>query len=113
MSILSKEQLRAILKENNVKTSEDINNVRKDMFVSFLQEALKGELDTELGYSKNAQRPENTGNRRNGHTKKAVRSNQGEFELSVPRDRTGDFEPTIVKKHQKDAGGIEDQILAL
>lgn len=113
MNILTKEQMRAILKENNVKTTEDINNVLKDMFGSFLQEALEAELDTELGYPKNAQRPENTGNRRNGHTKKSVRSSQGEVELSVPRDRTGDFEPTIVKKHQKDAGGIEDQILAL
>ena len=113
MSIFNKEQVRAILKENDVKTVEDINNVLKDMFGSFLQEALEAELDTELGYPKNAQRPENTGNRRNGHTKKTVRSSQGEVELSVPRDRTGDFEPAIVKKHQKDAGGIEDQILAL
>ncbi len=113
MSIFNKEQVRAILKENDVKTVEDINNVLKDMFGSFLQEALEAELDTELGYPKNAQRPENTGNRRNGHTKKSVRSSQGEVELSVPRDRTGDFEPVIVKKHQKDAVGIEDQILAL
>ncbi len=78
MSILSKEQLRAILKENNVKTAEDINHVLKNMFGSFLQEALEAELDTELGYPKNAQRPENMGNRRNGHTKKSVRSSQGE-----------------------------------
>ena len=58
-------------------------------------------------------RPENTDNRRNGHTKKSVRSEHGELELTVPRDRTGSFEPTIVKKHQKEVTGIEDQILAL
>lgn len=89
MSILSKEQMRAILKEYHVKTAEDINHALKDMFGGLLQEALEAELDTELGYEKNGQKPEGTGNRRNGHTKKSVRTEHGEFELAVPRDRTG------------------------
>jgi transposase-like protein len=42
-----------------------------------------------------------------------VRSDRGEIELSVPRDREGDFEPLIVKKHQKEVAGIEEQILSL
>ena len=105
--------MRGILKEYNVKTAEDINHALKDMFGGLLQESLEAELDTELGYPKNGQKPEPAANRRNGHTKKTVRSEHGEIALSVPRDRTGEFEPAIVKKHQKEVTGIEDQILAL
>jgi transposase-like protein len=113
MSKLSKEQKRAILQEYNVKTAEDINTALKDMFGDILQEALEAELDTELGYPKNGSSVDGGANRRNGHTKKTVRSDRGELELSVPRDREGEFEPVIVKKHQKEVAGIEEQILAL
>ena len=105
--------MRSILKEYNVKTADDINHALKDMFGGLLQEALEAELDTELGYAKNGSVPIGSVNRRNGHTKKTVRSDRGEIELSVPRDREGDFEPVIVKKHQKEVTGIEEQILAL
>ena len=46
-------------------------------------------------------------------TTKTVRSTHGEIGLAVPRDREGEFEPVIVKKHQKEVTGIEEQILAL
>lgn len=113
MGMLTKEQKREILKEYNVKTAEDINRALKDMFGGLLQEALEAELDTELEYPKNGSIPEGKTNRRNGHTKKTVRSEYGEINLSVPRDRDGEFEPIIVKKHQKEVSGIEEQILAL
>lgn len=113
MSILSKEQLRALIKEYNIKTTQDVDFALKDMFKEVIQEVLEAELDTELGYEKNAQKPDGTDNRRNGHSKKSVRSEHGEIDLSVPRDRTGEFNPLIVRKHQKEVTGIEEQILAL
>lgn len=113
MGLLSKEQLRELIKEKHLATAEDVQNMLKEMFADTLQEMLEGELDTELGYPKNGSSPEGGGNRRNGHTKKSVRSQYGELDIEVPRDREGDFEPTVVKKHQKDVAGIEEQILAL
>jgi len=113
MGILSKEQMREILKEYNVTTADDINHALKDMFGSLLQEALEAELDTELDYPKNGKIPDGKSNRRNGHTQKTIRSERGEIGLSIPRDREGDFEPVIVKKHQKEVTGIDEQILAL
>jgi len=113
MGLLTKEQIRELLSERNIKTTQDINDMLKDMFADVLQEALEAELDTELGYPKNGEMPEGSSNRRNGHTTKRVRSNRGEMELSVPRDREGDFEPVIIKKHQKEVAGIEEQILSL
>jgi transposase-like protein len=92
----------AILKEYNVKPAEDINHALKDLFGGLLQEAPEAVLDAELGCEKNGQRPEGTGNRRNGHTEKSVRTEHGELELAVPRDRTREFHPLIVKKRHKE-----------
>ena len=113
MGLLSKEQLRELIKEKHLVTADDVQNMLKEMFAETLQEMLEGELDTELGYPKNGSKPEAGGNRRQGHTKKSVRSRYGELDIEVNRDRDGDFEPTVVKKHHKDVAGIEEQILAL
>ncbi len=113
MGLLSKEQLRELIKEKNLVTASDVQEMLKEMFADTLQEMLEAELDTELGYPKNGSSPDGGGNRRNGHTKKTVRSEYGELELVMPRDREGEFEPVVVKKRQKDVTGIEEQILAL
>ena len=113
MGLLSKEQIRDLIKERNITTTQDIDDMLKDMFADVMQEALEAELDTELGYPKNGSLPEGQTNRRNGHTSKSVRSNRGEIKLSILRDREGEFEPAIIKKHQKEVSGIEEQILAL
>lgn len=112
-SNLSREQLRSIIEHYGIKTAGDAMAAVKDMFAEVLQETLEAELDTELGYPKNGSTPEGKANRRNGHSKKTVRSELGEIELSVPRDREGDFEPVIIKKHQKEVTGIEELILGL
>lgn len=113
MALLSKEQLRQFIKENNLKSALDVQNTLKELFAETLQEMLEAELDDSLGYEKNDSQNKQTSNRRNGYSKKAVRSEYGEIDLEIPRDREGEFEPVIVKKHQKNVTGIEDQILAL
>lgn len=113
MGLMDKKQLREFIKENNIKTAADIQNALKDMFKDALQEILEAELDDDLGYAKNDTDNKDTENRRNGHSKKTVRSEYGEMELDIPRDREGEFEPAIVKKHQKNVAGIEEQIIAL
>ena len=113
MSLLTKEQLRELIREKNLVTVQDVHGMLKEMFSDTLQEMLEAELDTELGYPKNGSKPEEIKNRRNGHISKKVRSEFGEMELSVPRDRDGEFEPVIVKKRQKEISGIEEQIIGL
>jgi transposase-like protein len=79
-----------------------------------LEQGLEGELDEELGYAKYDYRNKETDNSRNGHSKKAVKSSLGEMEISVPRDRNGEFEPQILKKHQTTlSGDIEEKILSM
>lgn len=109
----TKEQLRAFIKENNLKTADDAQQALKDLFKDTIQEMLEAELETDLGYSKSEKTGTSEQNRRNGHSTKTVRSEYGEMDLTVPRDRVGTFEPMVVKKHQKNVTGIEDQILSL
>ena len=111
--LFSKEQLRSLIQEENIKTTDDIQRVLKEMFGDVLQEALDAELGHNLGYEKNDTAGKETANRRNGHSSKTVRSEYGDVELAIPRDRDGEFEPVIVKKHQKNVAGIEDQIISL
>lgn len=113
MGIFTKAQIRELIKERNLVTADDVHKMLKDMFGETLQEMLEAELDTELGYPKNGSIPEGSANRRNGHGSKKVRSSYGELDINVPRDREGAFEPVVVKKHQKEVSGIEEQILAL
>lgn len=113
MMIFSKEQLRQLIKENNLKTAADAENLLKEMFGKVLEEMLEAELETELGYSRYDFRNKKTDNSRNGYSTKKVRSNQGDMEIKVPRDRQGKFEPVVVKKYQKDVSSIEDQVISM
>lgn len=113
MGLFTKGQIRELIKERNMKTTDDISAMLKDMFSETLQEMMEAELDTTLGYVKNKDADKATENRRNGHSKKTVVSEFGESEVNIPRDRNGEHEPLIVKKHQKNLTGIEEQIIAL
>lgn len=69
--------------------------------------ALEGELDSHLAQ-------EIAANRRNGKSKKTVKSLNGSFELNTPRDRAGTFSPQLVKKHQTTLNDeLEEKIIAL
>jgi transposase-like protein len=109
----NKDQIRAFIKDNNLKSADDAQKALKELFKDTIQEMLEAELETDLGYPKHEKAGKSADNRRNGHLTKKVRSELGEFDLTVPRDRNGTFEPAVVKKNQKNVTGIEDQILAL
>lgn len=112
-SLMSKKQLKQWIKENNMKSVEDVQSALRELFAETLQEVLEAELETSLGYAKHDVKNKQTTNSRNGYSKKTVRSEYGDIELKVPRDRDGEFEPMIVKKHQSNVTGIEDQIIAM
>lgn len=113
MGLWTKQQLRAFIKENKLVTAQDAQNALKELFAETLQEMLEAELDTHLGYEKHDVKAKETSNSRNGKSKKTVVSEYGEQEIAVPRDRMGEFEPLVVRKHQSNVTGIEEQIVAL
>ncbi len=113
MPIIPKDQLRALIKEYNLKDPKDIQEMLKKLFGDTLQEMLEAELDHELGYTKYDYKNKATDNSRNGYFQKTVKSNHGKVELSIPRDRNGEFEPQVVAKNQSDISSIEDQVLSM
>lgn len=74
---------------------------------------LKGELSAHLGYESNDHSPKHTDNRRNGSTKKTLKSSVGEIPIKSPRDRDGTFNSKLIPKRQTDISGIEQKVLAL
>jgi putative transposase len=80
---------------------------------ALLERALEGELTHHLGYDKHAPEGKNSGNSRNGHSKKRVLSKDGEFSIQVPRDRQADFTPQIIKKNQRRFDGFDDKVISM
>lgn len=108
------EQMMEILSSVGVTDVEGVKDLFKDLVGAVLSNGLEGELESELGYSKYDYRNKETDNSRNGHTSKRLRSSVGEVEISVPRDRKGEFDPQLVKKHQTSlSGDIEEKILSM
>lgn len=85
----------------------------KQLTKAILERALEGELTTHLGYDKHDVTGNNSGNSRNGHTSKTLKSEHGEMPLSVPRDRNSTFSPQIIPKNQTRFEGFDDKILAM
>lgn len=107
-------KIRELLQMGNVRSMEDIQNLFKESIAEFLENGLEAELDDELGYSKYDYKNKDTDNSRNGHSGKRLRTSFGDVEVSVPRDRKGEFEPQVLKKNQTSISqDIEEKILSM
>lgn len=96
------------------KSKESFQEYFNAMFKQGIEEMLKCELDEHLGYTKHSVQGYNSGNSRNGSYQKTVATeNVGELVLNIPRDRNGEFEPTIIPKGQTISGMIEDAIIGM
>lgn len=88
MSQLNKQEqalIEAISKD--CKTPAEASTKLKEMFSGLLENMLEAELDEHLGYEKHSAQGDGSGNSRNGHGRKTVKTEWGEAEISVPRDR--------------------------
>lgn len=103
----------------------------KQLTKSLLERAMAAELTHHIGYEKH--RPQRRGpagqdrdpdedgdakpagksNSRNGTSRKRVKGDFGEVEITVPRDRLGSFEPRILPKHERRFAGFDDKILSM
>ena len=107
-------KIRELLQESNISSMEDIQNLFKETIAEFMENGLDAELDEELGYSRYDYKSKNTDNSRNGHSSKTLRTSFGDVEVSVPRDRKGEFEPQVLKKNQTSISqDIEEKILSM
>ena len=109
-----REKIRELLQIGGISSMEDIQNLFKETIAEFMENGLDAELDDELGYSRYDYKNKDTDNSRNGHSNKTLRTSFGDVEVSVPRDRKGEFEPQLLKKNQTSVSqDIEEKILSM
>ena len=107
-------KIRELLQARNISSMDDIQNLFKETIAEFMENGLDAELDDELGYSKYDYKNKETDNSRNGHSSKTLRTSFGDVEVSIPRDRKGEYEPQLLKKNQTSISqDIEEKILSM
>jgi putative transposase len=114
MMTIRPELLDELLKD--YQTPQDLfgeNGIIKQLTKGMIERCLQAEMQEHLGYPKHGRKQPESANTRNGLGRKTLKSEHGELEISVPRDRDGSFEPMLVKKRQSRLQGFEEKILAL
>jgi putative transposase len=98
------------------KQPEDIigeNGLLKQLTKALLERAMQAELTDHLGYEKHSTDGNNSGNSRNGSSRKQLKGDFGTLPLEVPRDRNASYEPKIIAKGQTRFAGFDDKIISL
>ncbi len=109
-----RKQLLELLQGVGINDVAGVQDLFKEMVGTVLENGLEGELEEELGYSKYDYRNKETDNSRNGYSEKTLKTSLGDMDISVPRDRKGEFDPQMVKKNQTSlSGDIEEKILSM
>ena len=84
-----------------------------EMVKAVLERGLHSELTAHLGYEKGDPAGRGSPNSRNGSSGKTLATEVGDVSLNVPRDRAGTFQPRLVPKGSRRAGGLDDMIISL
>jgi len=92
---------------------EDVQALLKNLFKGTIEQMLEAEMEEHLGYEKHNIVGNNSGNSRNGYGRKTIKTELGETEIQVPRDRNGEFEPQVIEKRQTRSDDLENRILAM
>ena len=115
MNAAPQELLKEYVQSQHFTSTAEIMGAMKEVFRDVVQTVMEVEMDEELGRER-CQRAEGTvtaPNYRNGYSRKTVKTQLGEVDIKVPRDRNGSYEPKIIGKYSRNADGMEEKILAL
>jgi putative transposase len=80
------------------------------LFSKTIEDMLEAELTSELGYERYDTEGHNSGNNRNGHYTRKMRTSGGDAAIKVPRDRNGEFQSVLLKKNSNE---IERKVIAM
>ena len=115
MNTAPQELLKEYIKSQQFTNTTEIMAAMKEMFRDVIQTVMEVELDEELGRERcqRAEASKTAPNYRNGYSRKTVKTQLGEVEIKVPRERNGSFEPKIIGKYSRNADGMEEKIIGL
>jgi putative transposase len=111
---INPELLDELLKE--YKSPDDMfgtDGLLQQLTKALVERAMRAELTNHLGYEKNSSDGKNTGNSRNGSFPKTIKGKRGQVQIDVPRDRSGQFQPQIIKKGQTRFDGFDDKVISM
>lgn len=114
--IIKDELIDELLGSREVKTQDDLfgkDGILKQLSKQLMERLLEAEMTNHLGYAKHTIEGHNSGNSRNGKTKKIVKTGNGDIKIAVPRDRESEFTPVLIEKRKSNLKGLDDQILSL
>jgi len=110
----NKKQLKEFVKNNGIKTGDDLANTMKDLYKDLIEVMLEGELDNHLGYDKHDYVNKETTNSRNGKYNRSIKSSFGDVVLNMPRDREGSFQADLLPKYQGEiTKEIESKVISM
>ncbi len=108
--------LKEYVRSQHFTSTADIMSAVKEMFRDIIQQVMKVEMDDALGRERcqrSGESEKTRRNYRNGYSRKTVKTQLGEVDVKIPRDRNGDFEPKIIGKYDRNVEGMEEKILSL
>ena len=95
-------------------TRENLSAVLKEMTKAMVDVILKEELSEFLGYDKYDTKSKESTNSRNGYSSKTLHTEDGDIKVAIPRDREGEFEPNLIKKHENTlTAEIEEKLISM
>jgi putative transposase len=111
---ITPELLDELLKD--YKSPEDMfgsDGLLQQLTKAVVERALQGEMTHHLGYEKHDPAGTNSGNSRNGKSRKTIKGKRGQIEIDVPRDRASEFAPQLIKRGQTRFDGFDDKIISM
>ena len=111
MQSAPQELLKQYVQIQHFTSTADIMEAMKEMFRDVIQQVMEVEMDEELGRERCQRAPDeiSSPNYRNGYSQKTVKTQLGEIDIKVPRDRKGSFEPKIISKYDPQRRGYGGQ----
>ena len=101
---------QALAKAKSIDDFYGKDGIFSRLFANTIEQMLEAELTEDLGYDRYDPEGRNSGNSRNGHYSRQMRSSAGDTEIRVPRDRNGEFQSELLKKNSNE---IEEKIIAM
>jgi transposase-like protein len=114
MTVIRNELLDQLLVD--YKKPEDLigeTGLLKQLTKAIYERAMEAEMTQHLGHARHDPVTNESGNARNGKSRKTIKGDFGELPLDIPRDRQGTFEPLLVPKHERRFRGFDEKILSL
>lgn len=115
-ALIATPQAQAMINKSGARSFDDLigkEGLVAQMLKPLMQEMLAAEMTEHLGYPKHDPTGYLTGNSRNGSYQRTLRSSDGKLALDIPRDRAGEFSPTIVTSYKQVSTELEQKIIAL